>query len=196
MFQAVRNTFMAATAALTLGLLAGGAQAAVIDLVDNQSYPFDTNNLYIYEERLDADTVNDNDRVFTFTANSSQLPLSIRSVNLTLKSVGGSISGFFMKLSNGVTPDVFVNIIPAAILDGNGNTVGFSLTGVIENAFSDPDGLTQTLTIGWDDISLSGRNAIQISVQVSAVPLPAGGLLLIGAIGGLAALRRRKALAA
>ena len=29
--------------------------------------------------------------------------------------------------------------------------------------------------------------------QVAAVPLPAGGLLLIGAIGGLVALRRRKA---
>lgn len=34
------------------------------------------------------------------------------------------------------------------------------------------------------------------SVSISAVPLPAGGLLLIGALGGLAALRRRKALAA
>lgn len=32
-----------------------------------------------------------------------------------------------------------------------------------------------------------------ISVQVSAVPLPAGGVLLLGALGGLAVLRRRKA---
>lgn len=32
--------------------------------------------------------------------------------------------------------------------------------------------------------------------NISAVPLPAGGLLLIGAIGGLVVLRRRKALAA
>jgi hypothetical protein len=34
------------------------------------------------------------------------------------------------------------------------------------------------------------------NLQVAAVPLPAGGLLLIGAMGGLAALRRRKAAAA
>ena len=29
------------------------------------------------------------------------------------------------------------------------------------------------------------------SISVSAIPLPAGGLLLIGALGGLALLRRR-----
>jgi hypothetical protein len=29
-------------------------------------------------------------------------------------------------------------------------------------------------------------------VQIAAVPLPAGGLLLLGALGGFAALRRRK----
>ena len=34
------------------------------------------------------------------------------------------------------------------------------------------------------------------NVQVASVPLPAGGLLLIGAIGGLAALRRRKTVTA
>jgi hypothetical protein len=42
-----------------------------------------------------------------------------------------------------------------------------------------------------------GRDGWDIdSISVSAVPVPAAGLLLIGALGGLAALRRRKALAA
>lgn len=42
----------------------------------------------------------------------------------------------------------------------------------------------------------SGRDGWDIdSISVSAVPVPAAGLLLIGALGGLAALRRRKALA-
>ena len=39
----------------------------------------------------------------------------------------------------------------------------------------------------------SGRDGWDIdSISVSAVPVPAGGLLLLGALGGLAALRRRK----
>ena len=43
----------------------------------------------------------------------------------------------------------------------------------------------------------SSRAAFEYAnLQVAAVPLPAGGLLLIGAMGGLAALRRRKAAAA
>jgi hypothetical protein len=37
---------------------------------------------------------------------------------------------------------------------------------------------------------------INFTVSASPVPLPAGGLLLIGALGGLAVLRRRKTLAA
>jgi hypothetical protein len=42
----------------------------------------------------------------------------------------------------------------------------------------------------------AGRDGWDIdSISVSAVPVPAAGLLLIGALGGLAALRRRKALA-
>ncbi len=42
----------------------------------------------------------------------------------------------------------------------------------------------------------AGRDGWDIdSVSVSAVPVPAAGLLLIGALGGLVALRRRKALA-
>ncbi len=47
-----------------------------------------------------------------------------------------------------------------------------------------------------DDGANNDDNHDDLVVRVSAVPLPAGGLLLIGALGGLAALRRRKALAA
>ena len=40
--------------------------------------------------------------------------------------------------------------------------------------------------------SNQGDNSGEIAVTVSSVPLPAGGLLLLGALGGIAALRRRK----
>lgn len=48
--------------------------------------------------------------------------------------------------------------------------------------------LAQDGLLGNDDFTLKSAN-------VAPVPLPAGGLLLLGAMGGLAALRRRKAAA-
>jgi hypothetical protein len=42
------------------------------------------------------------------------------------------------------------------------------------------------------DADAGGPVIDNVSVSLAAVPLPAGGLLLIGALGGLAALRRRK----
>jgi hypothetical protein len=43
------------------------------------------------------------------------------------------------------------------------------------------------------DLAFTGANTFDsLQITIAAVPLPAGGLLLLGALGGLAALRRRK----
>lgn len=52
-------------------------------------------------------------------------------------------------------------------------------------------------TFGWVLGSTDGKKGrsnatLFADIEPAAVPLPAGGLLLVGAIGGLAALRRRK----
>ena len=60
----------------------------------------------------------------------------------------------------------------------------------------DSGDLSQTITISWTgmkDSRTGGRAFIGMQIITSApVPLPAGGLLLFAALGGVAALRRRK----
>lgn len=54
---------------------------------------------------------------------------------------------------------------------------------------------TQSYKLTWlqsDDPHVDGGHYSQNFVIASQVPLPAGGLLLAAAMGGLAALRRRK----
>lgn len=57
--------------------------------------------------------------------------------------------------------------------------------------FTTTGGVLSFENTGGDNIG-----AVLSSVTLSAVPVPAAGFLLIGALGGLAALRRRRALAA
>lgn len=74
----------------------------------------------------------------------------------------------------------------------------FTLIGTISNALE-----TSTVTFGagvFDTLRLTDTTSTNAttggfdidSVNVSAVPLPAAGLLLIGALGGLMGMRRRK----
>ena len=59
---------------------------------------------------------------------------------------------------------------------------------LLATVFTAPN-LTQSLVFSWT----GSKNGAGFDVEVAAtVPLPAGGLLLIGALGGIAALRRRK----
>jgi hypothetical protein len=58
------------------------------------------------------------------------------------------------------------------------------------------NGLSQTLNISWSGI-LDGEGddstaSFNIQAVPSEVPVPAAGLLLLGALGGVAGLRRRK----
>ena len=54
---------------------------------------------------------------------------------------------------------------------------------------------TQVTDVTFDRLVFSaGKPALEYAnLTIAAVPLPAGGLLLLAALGGVAALRRRKA---
>ena len=65
----------------------------------------------------------------------------------------------------------------------------------LSTMFMDPDSLSQSLVFSWTD-SLVG-SGFDFEVEVSPIPLPAAGLMLLTGIAGLGAIRsRRKAVAA
>jgi hypothetical protein len=97
-----------------------------------------------------------------------------------LELVAGTFSGLMMSWVNTDTGVEISSVDVEPIVTGLGTI------------FVDPDSLNQTLLVSWGD-SLAGAG-FDVEVTVSAVPLPAAGLLLLGGMGGLGFVgRRRKA---
>ena len=78
----------------------------------------------------------------------------------------------------------------ATLLSSNGNVTAFKL----DTVFNASRTFTQNLLIKWDDVTAgpSAQAGVLIEAIPSQVPVPAAGLLLLGALGGVGALRRRK----
>ena len=73
-----------------------------------------------------------------------------------------------------------------AVLDSVAVAAGVT---TLSTTFEDPN-FDQYLVVSWED-STAGVD-FDVEVQVAAVPVPAAGLMLLTALGGAAALRRRK----
>lgn len=75
-------------------------------------------------------------------------------------------------------------------------------SGVTPLGFSFQDGATQNTVIGTFNLpgeevtgtveGTGGSANFKVSIDIAPVPLPAAGMLLVGALGGLGAMRRRK----
>ena len=109
----------------------------------------------------------------------------------TLLSQGTYVTTTFFKITGTFASAVAGTIThdDGVTLVANGQTGGVSSapTTVLNTAFSSTGG---AFTLYY---AAANGNPSVLKVDVSPVPVPAGGLLLIGALGGLAALRRRKA---
>ena len=96
--------------------------------------------------------------------------------------VNGGGKGVRISLVNTLLPEVLVRDFV---------TNWTSLTSADSSIFSNVAAGSWTLVVDGS-VGPNTRRAALYDIEISAVPLPAGGLLLLGGLGGLAALRRRK----
>lgn len=73
--------------------------------------------------------------------------------------------------------------------EGQSDTIGFKLT----TAASTQSLSFDNFMVKFQSVPLLNNQSVELQGTISTVPLPATGLLLLGGIGGLAALRKRKA---
>lgn len=127
----------------------------------------------------------------------------------------GANNTVFDLLAGGATllksiPNIGTSIVTGAV--GNAFApFGFGTSGGINGTIKNGDGSTESrLKIAFGAISSDGKSVIAlfddgrrgtnepdlddmiVRVELAAVPVPAAGFLLFGALGGLAALRRRQ----
>jgi hypothetical protein len=175
MMTFLRNATLAAAMTLSMGV---AAHAATLNNLNTGVNSIVVDEVYFYQETLAASGADS--RTFTL---QSLIPLKLEGavVTLTLRSVN-AIRGLSVALTDLMGSTVLTPV----------SSTSTSVTYEFSTLFNSLNGLSQDLVIGWD--AVTGRGA-QFNVQIatSAVPVPAGGLMLVGAIAGLAALRRRKA---
>lgn len=109
----------------------------------------------------------------------------------------GSNNAITVTGSNGATSSFYLGAIFANVTFEHGGAAGALVknTGYVASFLTAPYDLFKNVTsVTWTaakDAQIRLDN-IGVHYDTPAVPLPAGGLLLVGALGGLAVLRRRK----
>jgi hypothetical protein len=179
MFAFVRNLAMAAVAAVTLGLSGGTAQAVTL-INDGDVVTIDYGDEF-------AGTVVGNGGAGSFTVQFDAVNEPIFAE--ALATIGNIVAGTFegLTMSWVAVSDSFVLASTAITPTSTSLATVFTTDGVLGG-----NDISQWLIISWDDSQAGFGFDVEVA---AAIPLPAGGLLLLGGLGALAAFRRKRAAA-
>lgn len=169
--------------AASLPLLAGASTLNPSnDIVDGGSY--DMLGPHFYAEAFRVADVG-GVREFTFTNSddtNQNLILTTATVNALSTMFTGGVT--FEWLQSGLS--LFASQTMRTFSGELENTIAAGSFDTLRVSFGDPEQRPNASTNGKSNFSLAFDSA------PATVPLPAGGLLLLGALGGIAALRRRR----
>ena len=177
MFEFARNTLLGLTAALALSATAAEAVTVV---TENGIY-----NISYGDEFIGGVDASGGAGTWMVQFDATEDPLAAGATATLTNIVAGTFTNLVMSWI-AVSDSFILATTSVAAGETNLETV-FTFTGILGG-----DDTRQWLVFSWDN-SLAGASFdFDVVAAAAPVPLPAGGMLLICALGGLAALRRRK----
>lgn len=178
-----RKAALGALVALSLGLSAATAEAAVVYASSVDSYTQGTGITKI-DRTNTANALGAEDGKFLSLGRGGQAVFSFGGLRFSSGAVYEITFGNILRSKESV--DVF------GILSGVVSYIG-SLRSSGSGSFSFAGIFDQLMLVDTSALGGGSKDGYDIdAIKVSTVPLPAGGLLLVGAIGAIGALRRRK----